>query len=76
MTLTEYYDKLDGFDWYYDFSDDHRVYTAGEVRKANLIGMSTKGGDEFKELYSAFKRHHFSGPAWSTDKEPKPERPE
>jgi hypothetical protein len=76
MTLAEYYDKLAGFDWFFDFSDDHRVWKAGNQRKSTLLRMASEGGQEFKDLYAAFKSHHFSGPAWSTEKAPRPDRPE
>ena len=76
MTLTEFYDVLNSFDWYYDFSDDHRVWKRGESGKAKILAMITEGGKEFKDLYDGFVAHHFSGPSWNTDKAPKPERVE
>lgn len=74
ITLVEYYDALERFDWYFDFSDDHRVWSAGNKRKAELISMSKKGA-EYKALWDGFKEFHFSGEPWNTEKAPKPERP-
>jgi len=74
MTLTEFYDILNKFDWYYDFSDDHRVYMRGEKRKSEILHMVREGGEKFDALYKAFVAHHFSGTGWNTEKAPKPER--
>ena len=29
MTLREYWDMLNRHDWYYQFSDDHRIWSEG-----------------------------------------------
>ena len=36
MNLEEYKTELQSMDWYYDFSDDHRVWRAGHARKRFL----------------------------------------
>lgn len=74
MTLQEYYDELDRHDWYYAFSDDGRVYDAGECASNRLRHLSKEieGGEE---LLVAFTKYHFSGPAWKTPNQPKPIRP-
>lgn len=36
MTLEEYKSGLYGFDWYYDYSDDHSVWTRARARKSEL----------------------------------------
>jgi hypothetical protein len=36
MTLDEYKRGLETFDWYYDYSDDHSVWTQARARKGEL----------------------------------------
>lgn len=73
-TLQSYYNLLDLHDWYYDFSDDHFVWSRG----ADVHALITKISAEslaHTNLYLEFKKHFFSGEPWSTPKHPKPERP-
>jgi hypothetical protein len=74
MTPAEYWDKLNAHDWYYAFSDDHRVWERGSraINELNRLADNIKGG---RELLKAFHKHMFSGKAWGTEKSPKPERP-
>jgi hypothetical protein len=75
MSLIEFYDNLNKFDWFFAFSDDHRVYTAGIKRRAELLSIARKNGTKYEEMFKAFSNHHFSGKPWNTEKQPKPERP-
>lgn len=36
MTLEEYKQGLETFDWYYDYSDDYSVWSRAQKRKAEL----------------------------------------
>ena len=74
MTPAEYWDKLAAHDWYYAFSDDHRVWLRGTKQEDDLraLANSVEGG---KELYEAFHKYMFSGKSWGTERFPKPERP-
>lgn len=36
MTVDEYTDALKGHDWYFQYSDDHRVYEAGNAQFKKL----------------------------------------
>lgn len=74
MTLADYYDRLDGFDWYYAYSDDGGVYRAGE-RAMKALKIVAEQSPEHKALYDGFSAHYFSGKPWGTEKAPKPERP-
>lgn len=74
MNLTEYYDRLEKADWFYEFSDDHSVWKRGSTEFANLRGLA-KQSSEHQALFDAFRTHHFSGKPWGTEKQPKPERP-
>ena len=42
MNLEEYKSALKSMDWWYDYSDDHRVYRAGLYRKQLLEGASNE----------------------------------
>ena len=38
-TLPEFYDMLRHFDWHFEMLDDHRVWSAGNRRQAELNGL-------------------------------------
>lgn len=40
MNLDEYKEALQSMDWYYDYSDDHRVWSAGYSRRLVLEGIA------------------------------------
>lgn len=75
MNLQDYYDLLEQHDWYYIFSDDHKVYEKGKSNQDKLVDLAEENGPKFKELYKAFGDHYFSGKPWDTEQKPKPERP-
>lgn len=72
--LKELYDQLEMHDWYYGFSDDHRVYSNG-VKEEERLRVAAKTIEEGTDLIKAFHKHYFSGPSWKTEKTTKPERP-
>ena len=74
MTLQEFYDAVERHDWFYEMSDDHRVWVNGEAARARL---ENEASTDFRkrEILDAFTKHHYSGEPWSTTKAPKPERP-
>lgn len=74
-SLQSYYDALEQFDWFYHFSDDHRVWKKGEAASKKIKYLANQS-PEHADLYRRFHKHHFSGEPWGTEKEPKPERPE
>ena len=75
MTLRELYAELERHDWFYEMSDDQRVWNEGLRKELDLQRkcQQVEGGTA---LYAAFTAHHFSGPAWGTTKKPKPPLPE
>lgn len=75
MDRSDYYDKLDAHDWYYELSDDMNKYSAGEESYKELRGIAAQS-NELHSLFRAFKEHYFSGPAWNTVKQPKPVKSE
>lgn len=72
MTDSEFWDACDKFDWFYEFSDDNDVWRRGERAQSTLLRQATP---EQLEIFNKFRRHHYSGPSYNTEKQPKPERP-
>jgi hypothetical protein len=80
MTLAEFWDCLDRFDWFYEMSDDHRVWQNGERAVQRILTFlayhrETTGNPQYEQLYNGFTGHYYSGKPWNTPKQPKPERP-
>lgn len=48
---------LDHHDWYYHYSDDHRVYSKGQD-VSNLIDVIRKQDDVFEEMYLRYLDQH------------------
>lgn len=76
ITLTEYYDRLDKHDWFYNFSDDRNVRALGQKNDNEIKKIADTHGDKYLALYVDFKLHYFSGDNFDSPKAPKPERPE
>lgn len=73
MTLLDFYDMLAKHDWYYAYSDDNRVYLAGERSRKELMAVAEESV-EHADLYRAWNSHMFTGEPWGNEKTPKPER--
>lgn len=75
MKLKEFYKQLDALDWFYQFSDDSKVYDRGEraVREASRLAESM--GPSHAALFEAFRAHKFSGPNFGCPPVPKPLNP-
>jgi hypothetical protein len=74
MSLAEYWDELNRHDWYYPYSDDHRVWLRG-VKDEQRLEAIAKESPAHQELYDKFAKHHFSGAPWGTEKQPLPPQP-
>lgn len=74
VTLKEYYKMLKEHDWYFDWSDDGRVWEKGRAAHSRLAAMSTQS-PEHKALWEGFKSHKFTGKPWNTEQAPMPEEP-
>ena len=74
MSLREYWDMLNRHDWYYQFSDDHRMWSDGN-KNDSQIKLLSDISDGHKKLYEGFCKHYFSGEAFGKSESPKPERP-
>lgn len=74
LSLTDYWNMLSGHDWYYEFSDDHRVWSAGNAAHNRLLDLARQD-PERQKLFDAFNNHYFSGAPWNTVQQPLPPRP-
>ena len=74
MNIQEYYDLLDEHDWFYQFSDDMRVYNAGNVAQKKIQHLS-ETSTVHRDLYLSFQGYIFSGPSYKTAHLTKPVRP-
>lgn len=72
--LREFYDELEKHDWYYSYSDDHRVWKKGEAAWKALVAKGNQS-EAHQELLDGFQAYHFGGEAFGTEPQPKPERP-
>lgn len=83
ISLSDYYDLLDGADWTYMMSDDHSVWRRGQNEFGKLQSLY-KDKPQWKELYDAFQKYIWSD--WHQTEDgrpdydrgrtiPKPERP-
>jgi len=70
-TPAKFYDLCERHDWWYEMSDDHRVWLAGGAAQAALVAH-TKKNPALRPIYDAWSEYHgdYSNPART-----KPERP-
>lgn len=68
MLLKEYYNLLDKHDWFYEYSDDFSVWSAGQNKRQKLLAIA-KESDTHKQLYIAFEQYKFN-------QAPKPKEPD
>lgn len=50
ITKEEYQDMLEKHDWYYEMSDDSRVYQSGTKNRLNLLQLANSN-KEFEQMY-------------------------
>lgn len=72
MSLAEYFEKLETHDWYYEFSDDGRIFDRGHSNQLALEAIS-KTSEKHKKMFDDFSAYHSSGDAFGTPKLPRPE---
>lgn len=65
-TLVKYDAALAGFDWFYDYSDDHRVWERGSAAHSKILAEA-KASPQHRSLYDLWFRHHFTGKPWGTE---------
>lgn len=69
VLLAEYWDRLQAHDWYFDKTDDHRVWKAGHANYSELVRLAGLSVEHY-DLFAAFSIHHQGG-----GKSPLPGRP-
>lgn len=73
LSLSEYWEMLNNHDWYFDCSDDGKVFARGRASLAKLSDIARQS-EEHKKMFDGFKAHKFSGKPWNTDQAAKPEK--
>ncbi len=53
--IGEYFNRLTNHDWYYNYSDDHRVWKAGSANY-DLIRDKSKENVTYKRMYNEFTK--------------------
>ena len=71
MTAKEFFGQCSVHDWFYDYSDDQRVYSQGQRATAILISVS-KTDPLFERIYKAWSDYVWSGPPFKTERKPQP----
>lgn len=71
-SISEYYEALKAHDWFFEWSDDHGVYTRGREENKRLEAIAKEKGGGYQALWDGFIAHHFSGPAFNSDPKPMP----
>jgi len=72
--LQDFYDRCENFDWFYEMSDDGRVYRDGVAAHAKLKAEAVSDAEKMV-IYVAWKDHYFSGLQFGTVKKERPVRP-
>ena len=63
MNLQDFDQKLRNHDWFYNYSDDGRVWRAGE-QVENEIRSISKLSPQHLALFEAWNQYYFSGPSF------------
>lgn len=74
MKLSDFYDELEKFDWFYYMSDDRAVFNRGSQRSAKISEIAAES-ERHQKLYKDYEDYVFGGPTWKADKKEKPPRP-
>lgn len=57
MTRQEFFDKVNRHDWFYEYSDDHRVWREGS-NSFDTIRNAMKENAEFRAIYDEFTAYY------------------
>ena len=60
MNIEQYFAECSRMDWFYDYSDDHRVWTAGNERDREL-GRIANGSPILEKIYRDFRYRYTRG---------------
>jgi hypothetical protein len=67
QNIVEYFNWCQRFDWFYDWSDDFRVYSSGRSIQQDLI-KQYEIYPYLRPIYEAWKQYNFSGKEFGTEK--------
>ena len=70
MSIEEFFTKLQHHDWYYDYSDDHSVWTRGK-NESRAIRNLCQENELFTRMYTDFADYMFKHESRSIVDEPK-----
>lgn len=73
MNANEFTELLKRHDWFYYMSDDHGVYTRGDVESARVFDIAKNGSDELKRAYNLQYAKQFREPDFTNVKVPFPD---
>ena len=59
MNIEQFYNACAQMDWFYDYSDDHSVWTRGHNRDGEL--RIAEGSENLNKIYMDFKYEYTSG---------------
>jgi len=59
MNVKEFFKLCEDHDWYYQYSDDNRYWTAGE-RSFKYLTSLTKDNLEFEKIFYDWYSYHFA----------------
>jgi 6-phosphogluconate dehydrogenase (decarboxylating) len=71
MTREEFRKQLRHHDWYFDFSDDFRVWSAGNAARSRIQALA-KTSAEFKADFDAASDYIWSGESFGKPQAEKP----
>lgn len=74
-TITEYYQRLKGHDWYFCWCDDPRAYKAGSADADELEMIAKNAGGKHAALLKFYTDAMISGDPWKTEKVDPPPAP-
>jgi hypothetical protein len=55
MNIEQFFNEASRHDWFYDYSDDHRVWTAGNEYKNNLYRLA-EGNTVKEKIITEFRQ--------------------
>ena len=61
MQLEAFYNELVRFDWWYDYSDDHGVWSRGNEREKELSRMAESLGESGRIMFDKFRYEYKMG---------------
>jgi hypothetical protein len=56
MNIEQFFNEASRHDWFYDYSDDHRVWTAGSDNQKRLYNLA-HGNESKEKIMSEFRSY-------------------